>query len=769
MQKMFTSDGLRRDFVAGIVVFLVALPLCLGIALASNAPLVSGLVSGIVGGLVVAWLSGSHTSVSGPAAGLTVVIATQIAILGSFDAFLVAVMLAGLMQIALGAARAGFISSFFPNSVIKGLLAAIGLILIFKQIPHLVGHDVDPEGDFAFLQVDGANTITELFAMLSHIHIGAAAVGLLSLALLVYSPKNALTQKLPLALWVVGLGIVLTKVFEWVSGPLFIDSTHLVQVPIAHSLSEFTQLFQIPSFEGMFARYDVWMAAATIAAVASIETLLNIEAVDKLDPRQRVTPANRELFAQGVGNTICGLIGGLPMTSVVVRSSVNLQSNNETKLSAFFHGILLLVCVALVPSLLNSIPLAALAAILIVTGFKLTPVSLYTGMYRQGYNQFIPFATTVLAIFFTDLLTGVLAGLVVALAFILKNNYQRPTRQITEQRLDTDVLRVELPTQLSFLARASLIKTLNSFKAGEHVLIDATRNRFMDTDIADVIYDFIHKSAPARGVVVSTQGFTPESIIKNKVLFLDCSTKELQSQLNPQEIVKKLMDGHRRFKSGRSLQREFAREVSQTQDSQHPLAVVLGCIDSRAPAEILFDTGIGDIFTARVAGNVVSRKIIGSIEYAVAVAGAKVIMVLGHTKCGAVASSVDFAAMQKSVHEVTQCENIDIIVDEIKTCMDYDEIQSISKLDPKQKSEFVNEVAQRNVEQSMARLLKMSTKLRSLVESGSVALVGALYDVSTGDLQFLRGADLDENSSRGDLKQKIRYVSQQVKEGVTVK
>jgi carbonic anhydrase len=365
----------QQDLTAGLVVFLVALPLCLGIALASgkDVPLMAGLLGGIIGGIVVGSLSGSHTSVSGPAAGLTAVVAAQIATLGSFDAFLLAVFFAGLIQIALGALRAGAISAFVPSSVIKGLLAAIGVILILKQIPHIFRHDTDPEGDMSFDQPDSKNTFTELATIFEgEIHLGAMVVGFASIALLVlwdrYKPlKNSFLPG-PLAVVLVGVGF--TFLLRAVGGDWLIGPSHLVQIPVAESLSELTSFLRMADFS-QWQNSQVYIAAFTIAIVASLETLLNAEAVDKLDPQQRKTPPSRELVAQGVGNTLAGLVGALPITSVIVRGSVNVAAGSRTKVSAIFHGVLLMVAVVFLPTYLNTIPLAALAAILLVTGFKL--------------------------------------------------------------------------------------------------------------------------------------------------------------------------------------------------------------------------------------------------------------------------------------------------------------------------------------------------------------------------------------------------------------
>ena len=503
-----SPSDLSRDLTAGLVVFLVALPLCLGVALASNAPLLSGVLAGIVGGILVGILSGSHTSVSGPAAGLTAVVAAQIASLGSFEAFLLAVVIAGLIQIALGLARAGFLAAFFPSSVIKGLLAAIGVILILKQIPHVLGHDPDPEGDMAFLQPDDENTFSELGRLLGDIQPGAAVIGLVSIALLVVWDRwrSLKRSNIPAPLVVVLLGVGISLVFRRLGGRWVIEPSHLVQVPVADSLAGFFGLLPTPDFS-QWSNPAVYIAAVTIAAVASLETLLNLEAVDKLDPQRRTSTPSRELMAQGIGNVVAGLIGGLPITSVIVRSSVNINAGGRTKLATIVHGVLLLVSVVFLPAWLNLIPLSCLAAILLVTGVKLASPALVRRMWDEGRYQFVPFALTVVAIVLTDLLIGVLIGLAVSIGFILRSNVRRPLRRIVEKHLGGEVVHIELANQVSFLNRAALARVLDEVPRGGHVLLDAQNTDYIDPDVLDLIRDFKEQTAPARGVEVSLLGF----------------------------------------------------------------------------------------------------------------------------------------------------------------------------------------------------------------------------------------------------------------------
>ena len=463
-----------KDLSAGVVVFLVALPLCLGIALASSAPLISGLIAGIVGGLIVSWISGSHTSVSGPAAGLTAIVFAQIEKLGSYEAFLGAVILAGVLQLVMGWLRAGSLAAFFPSSVIKGLLAAIGIILILKQIPHLFGHDPDWMGDMSFMQPDGENTFSELLATRFDIHIGATFVGLFSLLLLIFWDKTALKRiPVPAPLVVVLLGIGAVMLLEPRAEVWSIGSNHLVQVPVSNGLGGLFQSLPSPDYSKMLST-AVLLGAVTIAIVATLETLLNLEAVDKLDHQQRVSPPNRELVAQGTGNIVSGFLGGLPITSVIVRSSVNIASGGQTRLSCFIHGVFLLTTVAFFPYLLNRIPLSCLAAILMYTGFKLAGPATFKKMWLAGRQQFFPFVLTVIAIIVTDLLIGILIGMVIAIGFILYGNMRRPLRQVTERHVGGELTRIKLSNQVTFLNKASLMETLDQIPEQTHLVIDAT-------------------------------------------------------------------------------------------------------------------------------------------------------------------------------------------------------------------------------------------------------------------------------------------------------
>lgn len=733
---------LPRDFTAGLVVSLVALPLCLGISLASGAPLLSGVLSGIVGGTLVGMVSGSRTSVSGPAAGLAAIVAAQIATLGSFPVFLMAVVIAGMIQVVFGIMRAGFLADFIPSSVIKGLLAAIGVLLVLKQIPHLLGHDADPQGDMAFQQPDHANTFTELGHMFGHVHPGAAAIGLGSIALLVVwaSLKPLKKSVIPAPLVVVVFGVGLSMLFRRLGGFWTVEPENLVQVPVADSLAGFLVFLQYPDFS-QWSNPAVYMAALTIAVVASLETLLNLEAVDKIDPQQRTSPPSRELLAQGIGNVAAGLIGGIPITSVIVRSSVNVSAGGQTRLSTIVHGVLLLVSVAMLPTWLNLIPLSCLAAILMVTGVKLASPQLVLQMWTAGRYQFVPFILTVGAIVLTDLLVGVLIGLAVSLGFILNSNLRRPIRRFVEKHLGGDVLHIELANQVSFLNRAALLKVLDAVPRGGHVLLDAQNTDYIDPDVLDLLRDFAEQTAPARGVEVSLLGFRSKYQFQDRTQYVDYSTRELQSQLTPQQVLGILKDGHERFRTGQRLTRDLGRQVGATSGGQHPLAVVLSCIDSRTPTELIFDLGLGDIFSVRIAGNVITHEVLGSIEYACGVAGAKLILVMGHTRCGAVTAAVELACSAESAVQATGCEHLEAIVQVIQQSINPVTCKRLEQLSPAETDTFINDVARGNVSNITEMVFGQSQMLNRLHHDGRVAIIGAIYDVVTGNIEFLPHVD----------------------------
>lgn len=505
----FSFAQLKSDLPAGIVVFLVAVPLCLGIALASGAPFFSGMISGIVGGILVGALSNSQLSVSGPAAGLAAVVLASITQLGAFETFLLAVVLAGVLQLLLGFLKAGAIANYFPSSVIKGLLTAIGIIIILKQIPHAFGYDKDAEGDLTFLQVDGQNTFSEILIAISKIDLGATAIALASLVILILFEQPFVKNRLKLVpggLVAVFAALGLNQVFIATGSSLAVTGDHLVNVPVAKSLSDFLGFFTFPDFS-QITNPQVYVVALTLAVVASIETLLCIEAIDKLDPKKRVTSTNRELVAQGIGNMTSGLLGGLPITSVIVRSSANLNANAQSKLATIIHGLLILICVSLIPVLLNKIPLAALASILLVTGYKLCNPAVFKQMFGYGKYQWVPFVITVVAIVFTDLLTGVGIGLLVSVLALLYGNYKNSYYFHNENHHEGDVILIHLSEEVSFLNKASIKLTLEHLPANSTVVIDAQDSHYIDHDVLELIRDFKTVQAKQKNIDCKTVGF----------------------------------------------------------------------------------------------------------------------------------------------------------------------------------------------------------------------------------------------------------------------
>jgi MFS superfamily sulfate permease-like transporter len=487
------KEYFSHDFFASIVVFLVALPLCLGIALASGAPLHAGLLTGVIGGLVVGFLSGSPISVSGPAAGLTTIVLSSIGKLGSYEAFLLAVFLAGIFQIILGFLKAGTIGHFVPVAVIKGMLAAIGLILILKQIPHAVGYDSDFEGDESFFQPDGRNTFTEIIESLGAFSEGAIIISVTSMALMwlwgqPWIQKRNILPLLPGALIAVLAGVLLNLLFIQYAPSLALGDKHLVGMPnfLADNGSG---LFMFPDFS-RWRDPTIYATALTITIVASLESLLSIEACDKLDPYRRITPLNRELRAQGVGNSLAGLLGGLPLTAVIVRSSANAGAGARTKASTITHGLILLLSILFIPHVLRLIPLSCLAGVLIVIGYKLTPPSLYKEIYMRGKDQFLPFIITVVAIVFTNLLQGVFIGLLVAVFFILRTNFREAILFVS----DGNNYLLKLKHDVSFLNKSTLKHKFTMIPDNASVLIDGSGANFVDHDVKEIIRDFIEAS-----------------------------------------------------------------------------------------------------------------------------------------------------------------------------------------------------------------------------------------------------------------------------------
>lgn len=506
--------NLRYDVPAALVVALVAIPLCLGVALASGAPLLAGIVAGIIGGIIVPLFSKSPLSVSGPAAGLTAIILVAIQNLASFSAFLLAVLIAGGIQILLGLLRAGSIAYFFPSAVIEGMLAAIGIILIMKQFPYAVGVDIGQFGSQAFASGSGENTFSGIISALSHVEWGALLISLLCLLILLVWDAVPLLKR---QTWFSGpliavlAGTLLNLLFAHTLPALHLSAEYLVRLPVIHSLSDLGNLFHFPDWSA-FQKQQVWVVGVTIAIVASLESLLSIEAADKLDPFKRRTPLDGELVGQGIANLLSGLIGGLPVTAVIVRGSANIAAGGRSKAAAFLHGVFLLLAVLLAASVLNQIPLAALASILIVVGFKLAHPRVFRHMAQLGKSQFLPFVITIFTVLFTDLLIGVGIGLVVGLFFVLRANYHSA---LDLQETAAGEYLLCLKREITFVNKARLARILDTLPSGSSVTLDGAQVDFIDHDVLEVIRNF-EQSASLRRIRVREQHFD-NPILQKKV------------------------------------------------------------------------------------------------------------------------------------------------------------------------------------------------------------------------------------------------------------
>jgi MFS superfamily sulfate permease-like transporter len=540
-------SNLGGDLAAGLVVFFVALPLCLGIALASGAPLFSGIVAGIIGGIVIGTISKSQLSVSGPAAGLAAIVLTAITDLGAFNIFLCAVIIAGVFQLILGFLKAGSIANYLPSNVIEGMLAGIGIIIILKQIPHAVGFDKDYEGNESFSDPAGGNTFSDFAQSLDFLTLGAIVISIVSVAIILSWDKIPFVKNfkaIPSALIAVVVAVILNEIFISSFPALAIGKEHLVGLPLVNSLNDIPNLISLPDFSG-FLNKKVWIVGLTLAIVASIETLLCLEAVDRLDPLRRYSPTNRELKAQGIGNILSGFLGGLPMTSVIVRSSANVNANAKTKLSAITHGVILLVCAVSIPFLLNKIPLAVLASILILTGYKLARPALFVKWWSNGLYQFIPFIVTILGIVFTDLLVGVGLGLVVSVFFILRENLKSPYFFVQKEHKQGEVIHINLAQEVSFLNKAAIKLTLENLPDESYVIIDASEAVYIDYDVLELIREFKDIKATERDIRLELVGFKDsykiDNTLTNQFTYVDDETDLTKSRRRHKELLETLV------------------------------------------------------------------------------------------------------------------------------------------------------------------------------------------------------------------------------------
>lgn len=723
---LYQSRDLKFDFVAAIVVFLVAIPLCLGVALASGAPLFSGILSGIIGGIIVGSISGSHFSVSGPAAGMAAVVLAAVVQLGDFDTFLLSLMLAGILQIIIGALRAGFIADYIPSNVVQGLLCAIGLLLIFKQLPLAFTHSANlAELKLQLLDMGEGFSFKPLFDLSYHINSGAMILSLSAIVILIFFDKttNKWLSVIPGPIIAVISGILLNDLFIYTDSYLAQSTPQLVNIPQHEGLADFWAQMHSPQWSA-WTNPKVYLYACILAIVASLESLLNIKAGEKLDKMRRSSSKDQELIAQGVGNLTAGLIGALPITSVIVRTSVNIQTGAKTKLSTILHGVFILLAVSLIPQTLNKIPLSSLAAILIFTGYKLTKPDIYIKIYRQGIDRFIPFIITLVSIVTINLLAGILIGLLVSLFYILKSNGQARIDIIKEIYPNGTTNRLVLPQQTTFLNKASLIAELNTIPKHAQLIIDARYSDYIDKEIVEFIKEFQREDAPQKQISLNLIGFKDDYNIHNYIDFIDVTTYDVQATLSPQKVLSILKEGNHRFLEDTQIHRSLKIDIKHTASTQHPIAVVLGCIDSRVPVETIFDMSFGDLFCVRVAGNVINDDILASVEYACHMMGAKLLVVLGHTHCGAIKAACD--GLEKG--HITQ------LLSKIQPAIAA-ETHTMSDR-TSHNSAFMHHVTELNIANTLQRIYEDSPILRLMTDEEEIGMVGAIYDVNTGEVNF---------------------------------
>lgn len=724
--NIYKQRQLKFDFVAGIVVFLVAIPLCLGIALASGAPLFSGILSGIIGGVVVGILSGSQVSVSGPAAGMAAVVLTALSQLGDFNTFLLALTFAGVLQIIVGSLRAGFVADYVPSNVVQGLLCAIGILLIIKQLPLAFTLSTDlQELEKHLSEATESVTFNPLIDLSYHINSGATIISLISFAILIFSEKTSIKwfKEIPAPIIVVIAGILINETFLISNSPFAQNNPHLVNIPQHNGFSDFLSQLQFPAWSS-WTNPKVYLYAFIIAVVASLESLLNVKAGEKLDRNHRYCSKDQELIAQGVGNIAAGLIGGIPITSVIVRTSVNIQAGAKTKVAAILHGFFILFAVLLIAGWLNKIPLSSLAVILIYTGYKLTKPSIYTSIYQQGMDRFIPFIATVISIVAFNLLAGILIGLAISLFYILKSNSQ-VRMDIVKEIYPTGVAnRLILPQQITFLNKASLIAELDSIARNSQLIIDARHSTYIDKEIVELIKEFQQEQAPLKQISLNLVGFQDQYDVHNYIDFINVTTYDVQTTLTPSQVLNILREGNHRFLHDTRIHRSAKNDIQYTAETQHPIAVVLACIDSRVPVETIFDMSFGDLFCVRVAGNVVNDDVLASIEYACHVAGAKLIVVLGHTRCGAIKAACD--GVEKG--HITQ------LLAKIKSSI-ASETQTTADRTSTNEA-FMTHVTELNIGNTLQQIYTDSPILNLMIEQEEIGLVGALYDVASGKVSF---------------------------------
>lgn len=720
-RSMFSR--LDKDIPAGIVVFLVALPLCLGIALASGAPLISGLISGIIGGIVIGYLSKSGTSISGPAASVSAVVLLAIKDLGSFQLFLGALIIAGIIQIMLGIVRAGILADYMPTSIIKGLLAGIGIILILSQLPYTIGYELDKSKMLNYSEDYLGNASYMLAEFFNAFTIGAIVISIISLCILIFWDKTPLKnfKLIPPALVVVILGVLLNQLFKYTLPFLYLDGIHLVNIPNVDSISTF---FTFPDFTG-YNKPKVWTTALTIAIIASISTLLNIEATDNIDKLKRRTPPNRELIAQGIGNTLSGFLGGIAITSVIVRSSVNIEAGAQTKLSTIIHGLLLLVSVLFLSRVLNLIPLASLAAILLVVGYKLASIRVFRSLYKRGWNQFLPFVLTVIFIVLTDVLTGVLIGSALSIFFLLRSNYYNPFYIENIKYIQDEVIKLELSNEVSFFNKASIRNTLWSVPDNSKVLIDATFTSYIDPDVIDILNDFQNTVAKDHNIEVNIIGLKDTYVLGEEIDFYKKAKAEIKAKTTPNEILAYLKEGSTTYASRNLMSRKVTSNNLMDHLNEDPLAVVVTSVDLREPLNMMLNTAIGDLVSLRSAGHILDTQSILNLEISCRDQGAKLVLFYGNSN-----NAVIKKALNNHINHTPSNLSL-LIADALNSPQFSNRILTSESLD-----ELSNEIVSFNIERSKYDLANNSYYFKEALKKGTVGIASAFFNRNGNTIAF---------------------------------
>lgn len=720
-RSMFSR--LDKDIPAGIVVFLVALPLCLGIALASGAPLMSGLISGIIGGVIIGYLSKSGTSVSGPAASVAAVVLLAIEDLNSFQLFLGALVLAGFIQVILGIVKAGILADYMPTSIIKGLLAGIGVILILSQLPYTIGYEIDKSKLLNYSEDYLNNTYNLILNFFNAFTIGAVVISVLSLGILIYWDKTPLKnfKLIPPALVVVILGVLLNQLFKIFMPFFYLDGIHLVNIPKVDSIRTF---FTFPDFSG-YSDPKVWTTAFTIAIIASISTLLNIEATDNIDKLNRRTPPNRELIAQGIGNTLSGLLGGIAITSVIVRSSVSIEAGAQTKLSTIIHGFLLLLSVLFLSSIINLIPLASLAAILLVVGYKLASISVFKSLYKRGWNQFLPFVLTVIFIVLTDVLTGVLIGSALSIFYLLRSNYYNPFYIENIKYVQDEVIKLELSNEVSFFNKASIKNTLWSVPDNSKLLIDASFTSYMDPDVVDIIKEFQTRALVDHNIEVNVIGMKDSYLLGEEIDFYKKTKSEIKAKTNPKEILAYLKEGSTTYASRNLMSRKMQSKDLIEHLNESPLAVVLTCVDLREPLNMMLNTAIGDLVSLRSAALIIEKQSILNLEISCRDQGAKLVLFYGNSHNTVVKEAIIEYLKNES-------SNLSILIeDALKS-----ETFSSRDLQSESLDKLANDIVDFNIEKAKSDLIAKSPYFKEALKKGDIGIASAFFNRDDNSVVF---------------------------------